>query len=713
MYLFLHLVLRTLAWAATPLVALVVVTHPRLRGGARERLGFVLPEVEPGAVWIHAASLGEGRVASALIPAIRESLGSVAVLRTYTSTNARDQEVGADQSAYAPVDVPLAVSAFLDRVRPRCLVLAEAELWPVLLEGCRDRGIPVAVVNARLGAGLRRWKAVPWLWEGLTRDVAWVAPDLATARELGGIAVGDLKLEATFGKPKLRFTRPYVIGGSTHPGEERALMAAVNEITPRPQLVLAPRDPARFDDVWKLVQAMSGAAERRTRLGDDDEDPDLVRPEIDVLLLDTIGELGTLYASAAAAFVGGTFREAIGGHSPAEAVAAGCPVVYGPYTGANPGAWEGVAGFVARTPAAVTSALQAALQAPRRVPKSARAAEATVRALEVAWDGSTPAERPLRPWLWPLVPAWALGAALREALGARSRVPGGRVISVGSLTAGGAGKTPAAAWIAGVVSGAVVSRGFGRDPGADVRTTGEAQELGDELAMLARRGVRVVSSPDRVRGVTEVFARAGKASRAVAVLDDALQVTSIAKDLEVVVVDSRYPGEDGLIPVGSRRLPLRALRRADVVWLTHAGSAESRLPPSMRPHVAPGAVMVRARYRPVGWLHGGRRYPLDALPDRPVAAFTGVARPGGFFRLLRDLGHAPERTWVFPDHHRYSADELAAFEALRDSHTLVTTEKDGARLPFDWPAWALVLDWEFLSGEDELRARLASVTGGA
>ncbi len=712
MYLLALFVLQALAWAATPLVALVVVTHPKLRGGARERLGLVVSEVEPGAVWIHAASLGEGRVASALIPAIRAALGPVAILRTCTSVNARPQDVGADQSAYAPVDVPFAVNAFLDRVRPRCLVLAEAELWPVLLEGCRDRGIPVAVVNARLGSGLRRWKAVPWLWEGLTRDLSWVAPDLPTARELGGIAVGDLKLEATFGKPALRFTRPVVIGGSTHPGEERALMAAVSEIAPRPQLVLAPRDPARFEDVWKLVQAMSGAAERRTRLGDDDEDPDVVRPEIDVLLLDTIGELGTLYAGAAAAFVGGTFREAVGGHSPAEAVAAGCPVVHGPFTGANPGAWEGVAGFVARTPAAVTSALQAALQAPRRVPKSARAAEATVRALEVAWDAETPKERALRPWLWPLVPAWAAAAAVRDALGARRRVPGGHVISVGSLTAGGAGKTPVAAWVAGVVSGTVVSRGYGRDPGSDVRTSGEAGELGDELTMLARRGVPVVSSPDRVRGVVEAFSRSGSGSRPVAVLDDALQVRSIAKDLEIVVVDARFPGEDGLIPVGSRRLPLRALRRADVIWLNHAGSDQGQLPPSMRAFVAPGTLMVRARYRPVGWLHEGRRYPLDALPALPVAAFAGIARPGGVFRHLRDVGHPPARTFVYPDHHRYTPEDLAVLEGLGDSHVLVTTEKDAARLPFDWPAWALVLDWEFLSGEEELRDRLAALARG-
>ena len=82
-----------------------------------------------------------------------------------------------------------------------------------------------------------------------------------------------------------------------------------------------------------------------------------------------IGELGTLYQRASAAFVGGTFTPSVGGHSPAEALGSGCPVVHGPYVHSTPGAWDGVAGFVARTPAALASAFDAALQSPRATPK--------------------------------------------------------------------------------------------------------------------------------------------------------------------------------------------------------------------------------------------------------------------------------------------------------------------------------------------------------
>ncbi len=697
---------RALLWLLTPWIALGLAVNPRWSLRARERWGFGVPLVEPGAVWIHAASLGEGRVAQALIPAIRSAIPRVEILRTCTSLTAREQAVGADQTLLAPLDVPLAVNAFLDRTRPRCLILAEAELWPVLLDACRAREIPIAVVNARLGPALRRWRRVPGLWEALTREISWTAPDAATAAELGGLAVGDLKAEAVLGRPGLVFQRPTVIGGSTHRSDEAALIAGCAELVPRPLLVLAPRDPRRFDEVWARLQASPGVSLRRTRVGP------VVPPDVDMLLLDTVGELGSLYNAAQVAFVGGTYEPAVGGHSPAEATAAGCPVVHGPCVSANPGAWEGVAGFVARTPAALASAIAAALDVPRTIPVQTRAAEATVRALEVSLDAGPAPEHALRPWLWPLVPVWATGVVLRRLCGRPKRVPGGKVVSVGSLAAGGAGKTPVAAWVAEVVGGTVVSRGYGRDAGVDLRTAGEATWLGDELTMLARRGVPVVSAPDRSRGVAAVFAGARAGRVGVAVLDDGLQVASIHRDLDIVVVDARFPGGDGMIPVGTRRLPLSALLQADVVWLNHAG-AETPVPPLLRPHVRPGAVVVRARYRPLDWLVSGRAMPLAELPARPVAAFAGIARPEGFFRLLRDLGLVLDHTWAFPDHHRYTPSDLVDIEAYRATHVIVTTEKDAARLPPDAAVWALRLQIEILSGEPELRARLAAVVGGS
>ena len=710
---------RTLLWLGTPILAVVAIAHPRLRGTARERWGFARLELEPGGVWIHAASLGEGRVAAALIPRIREHIAGTAdglaahveVLRTCTSATARPQAVGADQTLYAPFDHPLAVRAFLDRARPRCLILVEAELWPILLEACRARDIPVAVVNARLGPKQRRWLRFPAIWAGLTREICWVAPDQATARLIGGVAVGDVKGEAEASAPSLTWSRPAVLAGSTHAGEEAALIEAVLELDPRPLLVLAPRDPRRFDAVWSLLTAGGLVVRRRTRIGT------VVEPEVDVVLLDTIGELASLYRSASAAFVGGTFSPEVGGHSPAEPAAAGCPVVHGPHIHANPGAWATVAGFPARNLEALGSALEAALASPTRsaTGSSAPAARATVRALGELWEAETPAEGVPRPWLSPLTPLWALGVWTRS-LGGATRVPGGVVISVGALSAGGTGKTPVAAWVVGVTGGTIVSRGYGRDKGDDVRSGGEANRIGDELTMLARRGVPVISSPDRVAGVRAAF-QAGGPDRAghspartpIAVLDDGLQVAGIARDLDIVAVDARYPGSDGLIPAGTRRLPLSWLGRADVLWLNHA-TAETPVPRLLRPHLRDDAIIVRASYRSAGWLFRGSLLPLNALPRRPVAAFAGIARPEGFFRQLRRLGLPLDRTWVFPDHHRYAYVDLQSLEAWRDTHVIVTTEKDAARLPPDESIWALRIEIEVHTGEGELRARLLGLT---
>ena len=716
MFALIFLVYRGLLWSLTPGLAALLRVHPRLRLRRRERWGFVSPEVEPGAVWIHAASLGEGRVCSALISALRVQQPLLGVLRTCTSDTARDQPVGADQNLYAPIDHPLAVAAFLDRVRPRCLVLVEAELWPVLLWMCRVRRIPVAVVNARIGPGVARLRAWPSFWAALTQDVEWITADAATATALGGFAVGDLKAEAQVGAPALHWSRPTIVAGSTHEGEEQAMLDAVDALAEgqpgagRPLLVIAPRDPRRFDAVWQIITARAACApslvvRRRTRSGV------RIEPDVDVLLLDTIGELGTLYAKASAAFVGGTFAAHVGGHSPAEALAAGCPVVHGPHVHSTPGAWDGVAGFVARTPAALTSALDAAMQSPRAPRKGARAAENAVRALELLWEADIPQERLLRPWLLPLVPLWRLGVALRFGLTRPRRVLGGRVVSVGALTAGGAGKTPVAAWIAGALNGVVVSRGFGRDAGRDLRTEGEADKLGDELAMLARRGIPVVSCPDRVAAVERVFSAASVDTHAaVAVLDDGLQVAEVARDLEVVVVDVRFPMGGGMIPAGARRLPVSSIARADVLWLNHAQPDEP-VPAQLRRFLRPETLVVRASYKPVGWLFRRQLLPLNALPDRPAAVFAGVAHPEGFFAQLRLLGVNIDRTWVFRDHHRYVWTDLQAFEAWRDTHVMITTEKDAARLPPDESVWALRVEPALHSGEAELRERLGTLVG--
>ncbi len=691
----LYTVLVTLLW---PLVALGVVAHPRLRGGWRERLWPAPAQVEPGAVWIHAASLGEGRAAEGLIRALRADRPDAQVIRTCTSDVARAQRIGADQTSFLPIDVPWLLVRWLDRYRPRVLILVEADVWPGVLLACARRGVPVVVAGARVGPGTRRLLSV---WSGLRRLARWLPTDEAAAVVLGGAPIGELKLDAPAPASPVSWTHPVaVVAGSTHAGDEDAVLDAVGALASgglaRPLVVLAPRDPRRFDAVAARLAARGEAWVRRSRLVDG-----VVPREADVLLLDSIGELAGLYARAAAAFVGGTFDPSVGGHSPAEPAAAAVPVVHGPFT--QGGVWRTLRTFPALTPGELADALGEALRAPRDVRPPGGAAAAVIAAVRAELDAAAPPERPLRPWLWPLAALWRVAAAGRRRAATKAGIP---VIVVGAITAGGSGKTPVSAWLAQALrdaSPAVVSRGYGRRAGADVRTSGNAADLGDELCMLARRGVNVVSAPDRVAGV----AAAQQAGARIAILDDALQRPSLVADLTIVVVDARWPTGGGTIPVGTGRLALTTLREADVVWVNHGS-----LPPALAPYVRADAIVVEARYRAVAWVRRGDWLPLDALAGRKVLAFSGVARPEGFLRLARALGVVLESTMLFADHYAYTWADLQAIEAWLDDHAAITTEKDAARLPADAGVHALLVEPALVRGEAELRARLTRLVTG-
>lgn len=670
------LVLGTLGW---PLWAALVFVSPRLRAHAAERLGFLQPEVDPGALWIHAASLGEGRIASALAPALAEVAPELEVLRSCTSPTARTAP-HTFPMVCAPIDSLPSVLAWLDRVRPRALVLVEAELWPALLAGCRWRGIPVVRLAPRAGPGEARVRRIP----GLAAALGFDLPSIVPAADLKGLALPP--------PVQLAWRGEALLGACTREGDEAALIDAWSALPTPPLLVLAPREPARLHAVSTLLGARRLRWGLRSRIGE------AVPADLQVLLLDTVGELPGLYARARAAFVGGTFSAAVGGHSPAEGLAAGCPLVRGPEVAANAAAWAAAPADLAATPADLAGAVAAALTRPRSAPAAASGAPREVVAQLAPWLGApVPAERPLRPWLWPLAWGWLALAGMRPARLRRASIP---VVSVGGLTAGGSGKTPVSAWLAERLPGAaVVARGYGRRRGGELRTAGGAAELGDELAMLARRGVPVVSSPDRQAGVAAAAARGAR----LAVLDDAFQARAVARDLDIVVIDARWPDGGGPIPVGTRRVPRSALSRADVVW-THHGPA----PEAVRAAARADALHVESALVPVAWRHRGQRLPLSALPARPVAALAGIARPSGFFRLLRRMGLPLAETRVFKDHHRFGWRDLQAIEAWKDDFVVVVTEKDAARLPEGLGLWALEVGLRITSGEAALAARLGA-----
>ncbi|MEL6343522.1 MAG: tetraacyldisaccharide 4'-kinase [Myxococcota bacterium] len=610
-----------------------------------------LPAPEPGWTWLHGASAGEHRAAKGLQTALPPT-----VWRTRSSM--RTPITG---TFPAPLDLPFVVSRWLDRARPGRLILVEGELWPGWLVACRHRGIPVTVVNARPSEGARRWQRLGPVWRWMVADVTFI-PQAET---------GDLKQAAPKPRPALSLPRSAIVGASTRPGDEARLLNAWQSLSsPRPQLILAPRHLHRVSEIGALLdQAMVRWCKRS----------DGIDATAEVVVLDTMGELAGLLHDPhiRVAFIGGTFSENIGGHSPAEALSAGLPVVRGPHAASNPIAWARSPDRIFVAQDTLLDALIVAMGCPRQPQPNSDAAQRVVERLPATM---MPAGRTARPLLLPLTGLWQRGASRLPSYAARPQKVDVPVISVGALVAGGAGKTPAVGWLAQRLAGAwVVARGYRRPKaGPPVRIQ---EGLGDELEMLRRRGIPVVSAPDRVAGARAAVARGAR----LILLDDGFQHRRLARDLDIVCIDGRWPGGRGMIPAGSRREPWSALHRAHWIWHSHADyDLPSGLP----------LPLVRARLQPAGWIRRGARLPLEALPPGPRPAMTGIARPEGFACMLLKMG-------IEISHWRTVGDHQPLFGLPAGC---IVTEKDAARLPVDADVWALAVSLEVTGGAPLLDA---------
>jgi 3-deoxy-D-manno-octulosonic-acid transferase len=333
------------ALAGAPVGLGVLALRPSWRPGLRERLGAA-PHARPGALWVHAASVGEILAALSLLDHARAAgHGVFASTMTLTGRDVLRRARPGLPSSLAPLDHPWCVAAALDRVRPRALVLVETELWPSWIAAAAERRIPVVVVSGRLSErSLPRYRRLrPLLASTLARIAAVGArgeEDAARFAQLGipepRIRVtGDLKLEPPLGRPALApdlarvlADLPLFVAGSTHAGEESAALealAAADAAGIAARLVLAPRRPARAGDAAAQIERAGRRVRRRSALGTEP----LATGE--VLLLDGLGDLAAVYTRARVAFVGGTLVD-VGGHNLLEPIHAGAPVLFGPST---------------------------------------------------------------------------------------------------------------------------------------------------------------------------------------------------------------------------------------------------------------------------------------------------------------------------------------------------------------------------------------------
>lgn len=331
----------------------------RYRDGLAQRLGAVpqgLREFvrQRQTIWVHAVSVGEVIAATRLIElldSIDPNLPVVISTTTRTGQTLAQERFGGLPSSggrvfYYPLDFAWIVRRYLRVLKPRMLVLMESELWPRMLVETHRANIPVVVVNGRVSdRSLPRYRALRRLWRPFLETLTLVLAqseqdkqrfsDIGVPQEKVEIA-GNLKYDVrTAGESKitqeLRAHLPtgtrIIVAGSTLAGEESYLLHAFRELlTQFPQLVLilAPRHPERFQAAEEAVQEAQLPCIRRSSWTSQPIAPG------SVFLLDSIGELASIYSLATIAFVGGSLIPA-GGHNPLEPAQFAVPIVMGPY----------------------------------------------------------------------------------------------------------------------------------------------------------------------------------------------------------------------------------------------------------------------------------------------------------------------------------------------------------------------------------------------
>jgi 3-deoxy-D-manno-octulosonic-acid transferase len=319
--------------------------------GLAERFGFVRPLPSPS-IWLHAVSLGEMSAAAPLVRALHARYPQLPLVLTAATPAGRARARGlfgaiADVR-FLPYDTPGSVRRFLERSRPRVAIIMETELWPNLFRECERRAIPVVLASARLSEkSVARYRRFGKLFAGVfTRNVTVAAQSAQDAERFISIgatadqtrAIGNVKfdlgldagiieageiLRAAYGA-----SRPVWVAGSTHAGEEDQLLdahALLQAHRPDALLLLAPRHKDRFAAVADLLTRRGIRFARRSGMARGAPPMETAA----VLLVDTMGELTALYASADVAFVGGSLT-AVGGHNLLEPAALGLPVLTGP-----------------------------------------------------------------------------------------------------------------------------------------------------------------------------------------------------------------------------------------------------------------------------------------------------------------------------------------------------------------------------------------------
>lgn len=323
----------------------------------RERFGFIGNSESQG-ILVHCVSVGEVNAAKSIVLRLQQRYPDLPItISTTSSTGAKQaREVFADsvQYVYLPIDIPICMWMFFQKLKPKLVLVTEVEIWPNMLHQCFKRAIPAVLINARMtNESLKNYQRLAYLFRPSLRKFSHICTqgqqDFDNFLKLGVYKPNltlsnnmkfDLELDstddvkATTIKKQLSLTTQAVfVAGSTHDLEETVCLDAFKKLRikhPKLLLIIVPRHPHRFEKVTQLCQATGYTV---VKLSDLSETPLTSTP--DILLVDAMGMLKACYQLASCAFVGGSFA-AKGGHNALEPALYGVPTMMGPSIFNNP-----------------------------------------------------------------------------------------------------------------------------------------------------------------------------------------------------------------------------------------------------------------------------------------------------------------------------------------------------------------------------------------
>jgi 3-deoxy-D-manno-octulosonic-acid transferase len=704
-----------------------------------ERLGFLrrlppasLHTTSSNAIWFHAVSVGEVLSAVELIRRLRAERPDAAI---FVSTSTLAGRALAEQRLktlargifFAPLDYISIVRRVLRRLRPAAVVILETEIWPNLYRESKRAGASLLIVNGRISdRALPRYRSA----SGFFRH-ALIWPDaiftqteddarrfvIAGAPEGRVSTAGNLKYD--FNPPEsgiaadiagfLDRMQPKAvwIAASTMPPKESAdpdeddvVIAAFAAIKrPGLLLILAPRKPERFDTAAEKLTRAGISFARRTTI---DAAPDNAR----VLLLDSIGELAAMFERANVVFMGGTLASR-GGHNILEPTYFAKPVIVGPHMENFAAIAEEFLAAKALLKIAGPDQLASAVTSLLDDREHARSIGAKARELAMSKRGTVeritaeirtyadlgvpnpPRTLAARVALTPLSWIWRAGHSInmqrRAGLRPASSL-GTKVVSVGALSMGGAGKSPIVAHLAQRLHAAgrnpaILTRGYRRkSSGIVIVPRGETapiDQTGDEAQMFVRAShAHLGIAADRFEAGRQIEQ---SLHPGIFILDDGFQHVRLKRDVDIVLIDALDPLAGGVFPLGRLREPFENIARATAIIVTRVDPEQNvtGIERLVRRHNR-NAPIFRSRVVPREWIRFDGPASCPA-PFRRVGAFCGLGSPSSFWRTLDELRLEVAFRRVFSDHHPYSPSELrrlAAQASAEGVEALVTTEKD-------------------------------------